>query len=318
KEVCFVRNNDDFGSGRPRRSHGGGDRRRRPQGPGGREARRRSDFSGGWGGYGGGSGRRSAYGSRRAEFGGGGGRHGGGGPRRARRGNVRAAILALLSEQPMHGYQMIQELSRRSGGAWTPSPGSIYPTLQMLEDEGLVISRQSPDGKRMFELTDAGRAEAGKARSDTGHRPWEESGHGRGGIPLDLVSAIRDTAIPLVYAATSGSDEQRAQVIELLTELREKLNAVVPGAPSPGDAPGPWGAGSRSRGRSGPGWSFGLPGWLFGGPPGGPFGPGGFWGSNTEEGSTRGAPPWAAAPDDDGDTIDGDAEDLDEEGDLEV
>jgi len=205
----------------------------------------------------------------------------------------------------MHGYQMIQELSRRSGGAWSPSPGSIYPTLQMLEDEGLVTSHQSPEGKRLFELTDAGRAEAGKSRSATGHRPWEESGHGRGGIPLDLVSAIRDTAIALVYVATSGSDEQRAQVISLLAELREKLNSIVPGAPSSG---APWGPGGRSRGPwglSGAGWSFGVPNWLFGGPPGGPFGPGGLWGSNTEETN-------------DGDLIDSDAEDLDEEGDLEV
>ena len=205
----------------------------------------------------------------------------------------------------MHGYQMIQELSRRSGGAWTPSPGSIYPTLQMLEDEGLVTSRQSADGKRLFELTDAGRVEAGRSRSAAGHRPWEEPGHGRAGVPLDLISAIRDTAITLVHAATTGNDEQRAQVVALLAELREKLNSVVPGAPSPGDFSGPWGPG-RSRSRSGPGWSFGLPGWLFGGPPGGPFGPGGFWGANTEETG------------DEGDTVDLDAEDLDEEGDLEV
>jgi DNA-binding PadR family transcriptional regulator len=219
----------------------------------------------------------------------------------------------------MHGYQMIQELSRRSGGAWTPSPGSIYPTLQMLEDEGLVTSRQSDDGKRLFELTDAGRTEAGKARTASGHRPWEESGHGRGGIPLDLVSAIRDTAIALVYAATTGSEEQRAQVVSLLAEFHQKLNDVVPGAPSPGDGPGPgnWGRGGRQQppwARSGPGRSFGIPNWLFGGSPGGPFGPGGIFGSNTETSGPAGSP-WSQ---DSG--FDGDAEDvdMDEEGDLEV
>ena len=64
----------------------------------------------------------------------------GAGPK-ARRGDVRAAILAVLAEQPMNGYQIIQEIAERSGGAWKPSPGSIYPTLQQLEDEGLVTRR---------------------------------------------------------------------------------------------------------------------------------------------------------------------------------
>src|SRR5436190_4116105 len=76
-----------------------------------------------------------------------------GGPR-MRRGNVRAAILALLAERPMHGYEMIQELESRTNGLWRPSAGSIYPTLQMLEDEGLV-SGEASEGKRRFSLTDA-------------------------------------------------------------------------------------------------------------------------------------------------------------------
>src|SRR5712691_12502137 len=78
------------------------------------------------------------------------------------RGDVRAAILALLAEDsPMHGYQVIQELTERSGGVWRPSPGSIYPTLQLLEDEGLVRSEEV-EGKRVFHLTEAGTAEAAK------------------------------------------------------------------------------------------------------------------------------------------------------------
>jgi DNA-binding PadR family transcriptional regulator len=301
-----MRNFDEFGSG-PRNPR---DRRegRGRFGPG-REARGRSDFGFDFGRGGGHGGDRQG----RHGGGGGGGGHAGGG-RRARRGNVRAAILALLCEQSMHGYQMIQELSRRSGGAWTPSPGSIYPTLQLLEDEGLVTSHQSPDGKRMFEITDAGRAEAARSGSAAGQRPWEQSGHGRRGMPVDIGSAIRDTAIALVYAATSGTDEQRAQVISLLAEFRQKLSDVVPGAPSPGDPRGPWGGG-RPRGnwsRSGPGWSFGVPSWLFGGPGGGPFGPGGIWGSNTPDDE-----PWASEGGDDGD-VDFEHADGGEHGDVEV
>ena len=61
---------------------------------------------------------------------------GGRGRGRGRRPNVRNAVLALLTERPMHGYEMIQEIDSRTGGSWRPSPGSIYPTLQLLEDEG--------------------------------------------------------------------------------------------------------------------------------------------------------------------------------------
>src|SRR2546430_8049218 len=71
---------------------------------------------------------------------------------RARRGDVRAAILALLGERPMHGYEMIRELDARSRGMWRPSAGSIYPTLQLLEDEGLVRS-EDVEGRRRFSLT---------------------------------------------------------------------------------------------------------------------------------------------------------------------
>ena len=81
---------------------------------------------------------------------------------RAGRGDVRAAILALLAEQPMHGYQIMRELGERSGGVWRPSPGSIYPTLQQLEDEELVRPETGDAGRRVFALTEAGQ-EAQKA-----------------------------------------------------------------------------------------------------------------------------------------------------------
>ncbi len=94
-----------------------------------------------------------------------------GGGRRAGRGDIRAAILALLSEQGMHGYQIIRELSERTGGAWQPSPGSVYPTLQQLEDEELVSEQKSDTGRRVYELTDAGRERAAALPSPA---PWEQ------------------------------------------------------------------------------------------------------------------------------------------------
>src|ERR1700709_978544 len=91
-----------------------------------------------------------------------------GGPR-ARRGDVRAAVLALLAERPMHGYEMIKEIEERTQGAWTPSAGSIYPMLQLLEEEGLIQGEEN-DGKRRFPLTETGATEQeDKAGEET---PW--------------------------------------------------------------------------------------------------------------------------------------------------
>ena len=98
---------------------------------------------------------------------------GGRGPK-ARRGDVRAAILAVLAEQPMNGYQIIQEIAERSGGVWKPSPGSIYPTLQQLEDEGLVRT-ENDGGRRAYTLTDEGRAYVAE-HADEVAAPWEGMG----------------------------------------------------------------------------------------------------------------------------------------------
>ena len=114
--------------------------------------------------------------------------------RRAARGDVRAAILVLLAEKPSHGYQIIQELERRSDGAWRASPGSVYPTLQQLEDEGLVRAVEADGGRRVFELTDTGREEAAKLAA--GPAPWAEAAGSVGGDHRDL----RDQAFQLLAA----------------------------------------------------------------------------------------------------------------------
>ena len=80
----------------------------------------------------------------------------GGGRGRRRRGDVRAALLLLLAEEPRNGYQLMQAIEERSGGRWRPSPGSVYPTLAQLEDEGLIRATER-DGTKLFEITDAGR-----------------------------------------------------------------------------------------------------------------------------------------------------------------
>src|SRR5258708_18256685 len=102
------------------------------------------------------------------------GRHRGGegawGGPRMRRGQIRTALLAVLAEGPGHGYDVMQNLEDKTGGAWRPSPGSVYPTLQLLEDEGLVRSSQR-DGKRVFEITEAGRTEPAARIEQAGRTP---------------------------------------------------------------------------------------------------------------------------------------------------
>ena len=103
--------------------------------------------------------------------------------RKVGRGDVRAAILALLAEEPMHGYQIITELTERSGGEWRPSPGSVYPTLQALEDQGLVIADKA-EGRRVFRLTTEGTVEADAAGD--GPAPWEVASRGANRSLVDL------------------------------------------------------------------------------------------------------------------------------------
>ncbi|MCX4668784.1 PadR family transcriptional regulator [Streptomyces sp. NBC_01381] len=180
-------------------------------------------------GRGGFEGRRAAFGPFGPGFGGpggpwGGGRGGRGGPRgRARRGDVRASILALLKDRPMHGYEMIQEIAERSGGAWKPSPGSVYPTLQLLEDEGL-ISSASEGGKKLFSLTDAGR-EAAEEGPDA---PWEEAGRG---VDWETLNEIRQAGFGLMEAFgqvwKTGSKEQREKAVTVINDARKKLYLIL-------------------------------------------------------------------------------------------
>jgi DNA-binding PadR family transcriptional regulator len=136
---------------------------------------------------------------------------------------VRASILTLLKDRPMHGYEMIQEIAERSGGAWKPSPGSVYPTLQLLEDEGL-ISSTSEGGKKLFELTDQGRAEA-----DAGpEAPWEEAGRG---IDWEAMNEIRNAGSGLVEAFrqvwATGTPEQRDKALAVVNKARKELYLIL-------------------------------------------------------------------------------------------
>jgi DNA-binding PadR family transcriptional regulator len=151
----------------------------------------------------------------------------GGGPGRgprARRGDVRAAILALLAEEPRNGYQIMQELSERSGGAWRPSPGSIYPALQQLEDEGLVTVEEV-DGRKAYSLTDPGREEVA-ARTEE-QAPWDAVSASEG----DGVNELRDLAWQLgaavMQVAHTGDKAQLDEAKKILSDARKAVYKML-------------------------------------------------------------------------------------------
>jgi DNA-binding transcriptional ArsR family regulator len=140
---------------------------------------------------------------------------------------VRAALLALLAERPMYGYEMISELADRTGGNWRPSPGSVYPTLQGLEDEGLVTVR-AEGGKRLFTITDSGRGESGPADAPA---PWE--GLDVPAVPVDAPddAPLRESTGRLIGALdqvlVAGTPEQKAQAVVVLDEARRAVYRLL-------------------------------------------------------------------------------------------
>lgn len=145
---------------------------------------------------------------------------------RARRGDVRAAVLALLAEQPMHGYQVIQELENRTGGVWRVSPGSVYPTLQLLEDEGLIAS-QEIEGRRVFSLTESGRARVDALRKEGQAAPWDDVA-GEDDEPFrNLRGAAFQLGAAAMQVAQAGSKEQVERTVAILNEARRKIYAIL-------------------------------------------------------------------------------------------
>jgi DNA-binding PadR family transcriptional regulator len=137
---------------------------------------------------------------------------------------VRAAILALLTERPMHGYEMIQEITERSGQFWRPSPGSVYPTLQLLADEGLITSTEGSGGKRRFELTDEGRETAQKHATAP---PWEEIAQDVDPNDVNLRDAIGQLMGATMQVAHAASENQKQRAIEVLNEARREVYAIL-------------------------------------------------------------------------------------------
>jgi DNA-binding PadR family transcriptional regulator len=140
---------------------------------------------------------------------------------------VRTAVLLVLADEPMHGYQMMQTMAERSGGAWRPSPGAVYPTIAQLEDEGLV-STQEDGGRRLATLTAAGRRYLRERGTRLGD-PFAEFAAGEHGP--DLRSRVDELQLAARQISASGSPEQAAAATRVLADARRALYLILAGEP---------------------------------------------------------------------------------------
>jgi DNA-binding PadR family transcriptional regulator len=168
----------------------------------------------------------------------GGGRGGRGGPfgggrGRRRRGDVRLALLMLLAEEPRNGYQLMQTIEERSDGRWRPSPGSVYPTLAQLEDEGLIRGVER-DGARLFELTDQGRERLGESKVDPA--PWAEEDDPQSPDLHRMASVIIQIGKAAWQVAQEGDERQTEQAYQMLAETRRALYRILAEDPEADEA----------------------------------------------------------------------------------
>jgi DNA-binding PadR family transcriptional regulator len=148
-------------------------------------------------------------------------RHGG----KARRGDIRTASLLLLAEEPRNGYAIMQEVERRSSGVWRPSPGSVYPALAQLEDEGLIRSEEA-EGRKQFAITDAGRDQIA-ARPPDAPAPWDTLADGVSSEVQELFGLMRQVGMAGVQLVQTATEKQLAEAKQVLTETRRAIYKIL-------------------------------------------------------------------------------------------
>ncbi|GAB3995420.1 PadR family transcriptional regulator [Nocardioides marmoraquaticus] len=168
------------------------------------------------------------------EMGGRRGRHGGGRPR-VRRGDVRSAILDVLAgaDEPVNGYQVIQQIAERTGGQWKPSPGSVYPTIQQLEDEGLV--EDAPTGRKALQLTAEGRDHV-RDHADEMAALWKPFETEDDVDEVNFKQVIGQTVGAIVQVMSSGTPDQRDKALGILSDTRRRLYGLLADGPEGDDA----------------------------------------------------------------------------------
>jgi DNA-binding PadR family transcriptional regulator len=145
--------------------------------------------------------------------------------RRTPRGDIRLAVLALVAEQPRHGYEIIQEIGERSSGQWRPSPGSVYPTVAQLEDEGLVRTEKA-DGRRMVQLTEAGQTYVAEHREEL-DRVWETIGGDADEASTALWEQLGQLHAASMQLIAAGSEEQVRTATKALADTRKAIYRLL-------------------------------------------------------------------------------------------
>jgi DNA-binding PadR family transcriptional regulator len=145
--------------------------------------------------------------------------------RKARRGDIRTAALLLLNEEPRNGYQIMQEVEERSDGVWRPSPGSVYPALQQLEDEGLIRSEEL-EGRKLFQLTDEGRAYV-QERGEDKPAPWEQMSGDVSDQMHELGKLMREVGFAFAQVMKTGSEAQIGEARKVLGAARKDLYRIL-------------------------------------------------------------------------------------------
>lgn len=141
---------------------------------------------------------------------------------RVPRGDVRAAVLLLLNEEPMHGYQLMQAIADRTGGRWQPSPGAIYPTISQLEDEGLVTLTASA-GRKLATLTDAGREHVTSHEGDP-FGPFAGDGQESA---FDLREGLEQVHAAVRQVGRAGTPAQVEAAAKILADARRALYLLL-------------------------------------------------------------------------------------------
>jgi DNA-binding PadR family transcriptional regulator len=152
---------------------------------------------------------------------------------KVKRGDVRAAALSLLAEGPRNGYQIIQEIAERSGGVWRPSPGSVYPALQQLEDEGLIRAEQT-GGRKLFRLTEEGEAYV-EGHADKLAAPWETIAEAVDDQAVELHSLLNQLHMAVATVTQAANAEQATEVRKVLANTRRAIYAILAEAPPDAD-----------------------------------------------------------------------------------
>jgi len=142
--------------------------------------------------------------------------------RRTPRGDIKYILLELLAEEPRHGYELIKELEARYGGFWKPSPGSVYPTLQLLEEGGYLTSEQI-EGRKVYTITETGR----ELLSERGDRPnWMDRGN-RPQQLIELKEAIADVGAAVMQVARSNNADKVTRVREILNRVKREIYSIL-------------------------------------------------------------------------------------------